>query len=198
MDGAVHSAIAVTTLVSVARTTWVLIGFLRTLARPRSSIDIRWDWGLAVAAPEVILPAIAAVWLYLGGGAEPPYSCLRALLAFLGTGLAALGVGITIWSWVSLPSIGTGHYLLEEQPLITHGAYGLVRHPIYTAAFLIWFGLAAAYSSATVFLLTVVYVIPAYVVNIKAEERMLLARYGEQYRAYQRRVGAFFPRARRA
>jgi len=197
MERAVYAAIVVTTLVSVARTTWVLLGFVRTLSRPRTSVDITWDWGIVLVAPEVILPAVAALWLYLGGGAEPPYPPLRAVAAFLGTGLALSGVGITIWSWVSLPSVGTAHYLLEDQPLITDGAYGLVRHPIYTGAFLIWFGLAAAYASTIVFLLTVAYVIPSYVFNIKTEERMMLSRYGAEYQVYQRRVGAFLPRIRR-
>jgi protein-S-isoprenylcysteine O-methyltransferase Ste14 len=194
MERAVYVAIVVTTFVSVARTTWVLLGFVRTLTRPRNSVDLTWDWGIVLVAPEVILPALAALWLYLQGGAEPPYPPLRAVSAFLGTGLALTGVGLTIWSWVSLPSVGTGHYLLEDQPLVTHGAYGVVRHPIYTGAFLIWFGLAAAYASASVFLLTLAYVIPSYVFNIGTEERMMLSRYGEEYRVYQRRVGAFLPR----
>ena len=194
MESAVYTAIVLTTLVSVSRTIWVVLGFVRTLARPRNSVNVTWDWGIALVAPEVILPAVAAVWLYLGGGAEPPYPPLRVLSGLLGASLALIGVGITIWSWVSLPSVGTGHYLLEDQALVTHGAYGLVRHPIYTGAFLIWFGLAAAYASASVLLLTVAYVIPSYMLNIKAEERMMLARYSEEYRAYQRRVGAFLPR----
>jgi protein-S-isoprenylcysteine O-methyltransferase Ste14 len=195
VEPAVYTAIVVATLVSVARTTWVVLGFVRTLARPSSSVDITWDWGIALVAPEVILPAAAAVWLYVGGGAEPPYPPPRELSVLLGAGLALSGLGLTIWSWVSLPSVSTGHYLLEDQPLVTHGAYGFVRHPIYSGAFLIWFGLAAAYASLSVFILTVAYVIPSYVFNIRNEERMMLARYGEEYQAYQRRVGAFLPRA---
>jgi protein-S-isoprenylcysteine O-methyltransferase Ste14 len=92
--------------------------------------------------------------------------------------------------------VGTGHYLLEGQPLITSGAYGLVRHPIYTGAFLIWFGLAAAYTSGAVLVLTLIYVIPAYLVNIRGEERMMASRYGDEYQEYKRRVGAFMPRLR--
>ena len=107
------------------------------------------------------------------------------------------GLALTIWSWLSLPSVGTGHYLLEGQSLITSGAYGAVRHPIYTGAFLIWFGLAAAYTSGVVLLLTVLYVIPAYVLNIKGEEQMMLSHYGDEYREYRRRIGAFIPRIRR-
>ncbi|TMB37482.1 MAG: isoprenylcysteine carboxylmethyltransferase family protein [Deltaproteobacteria bacterium] len=197
MERAVYAAIMMVTAVSIARTAWVVLGFLRTLARPRASVDIKWDWPLFLVAPEVVLPAIAALLLLYNDGAAPPYSFTRVLCSLLGAGLAMGGLALTIWSWLSLPSVGTGHYLLEGQSLITSGAYGAVRHPIYTGAFLIWFGLAAAYTSGVVLLLTVLYVIPAYVLNIKGEEQMMLSHYGDEYREYRRRIGAFIPRIRR-
>src|SRR5207253_7638172 len=160
MERTVYAAIVIATAVSVARTAWVAFGFLRTLARPSASVDIKWDWALFLVAPEVVLPAIAALWLFYNNGANPPYAFVRMLCALVGAGLALGGLALTIWSWLSLPSVGTGHYLLEGQPLVTNGAYGIVRHPIYAGAFLIWFGLAAAYMSAAVLLLTVLYVIP--------------------------------------
>jgi len=197
MERAVYAAIMMVTAVSIARTAWVVLGFLRTLARPRASVDIKWDWPLFLVAPEVVLPAIAALLLLYNDGAAPPYSFTRVLCSLLGAGLAMGGLALTIWSWLSLPSVGTGHYLLEGQSLITSGAYGAVRHPIYTGAFLIWFGLAAAYTSGVVLLLTVLYVIPAYGLNIKGEEQMMLSHYGDEYREYRRRIGAFIPRIRR-
>jgi protein-S-isoprenylcysteine O-methyltransferase Ste14 len=198
MERTVYAAIMIATAVSEARTGWVVLGFLRTLARPRSSTDIKWDWALFLVAPEVVLPAIAALWLFYSDGADPPYSIVRVLCALLGAGLALGGLALTVWSWLSLPSVGTGHYLLEGQSLVTKGAYGFVRNPIYTGAFLIWFGLAATYTSEAVLLLTVLYVIPAYVLNVRGEEQMMLSRYGDEYREYRRRVGAFLPRVGRA
>ena len=49
-------------------------------------------------------------------------------------------------------------------------------------------------TSGLVLLLVLLYVIPAYVVNIRSEERMLSSHYGEAYLDYQHRVSAFFPR----
>jgi len=142
----------------------------------------------------VVLPAIAALWLFYSHGANPPYSSARMVCALLGAALALGGLALTIWSWFSLPSVGTGHYLLEGQPLVTKRAYGVVRNPIYTGAFLIWFGLAAAYTSGSILLLTLLYVIPAYVLSVRGEEQMMLSRYGDEYSEYRRRVGAFVPR----
>lgn len=197
MEHTIHAAILVATAVSLARTAWVLVGLLRTLARPRASVDVTWDWAVLLVAPEVLLPAVAAIWLFHGDGTHPPYSATRSIGALLGAGLALGGLALTMWSWISLPSVGSGHYLLAGQALVTHGAYAVVRHPIYAGAFLIWFGLAAAYASAAVLGLTALYVVPAYVLNVRSEEQMMLSRYGPEYRAYQRLVGTFVPRVAR-
>ena len=194
VEPTLYAAIVIATGVSIARTAWVVLAYLRTLSRPTGSVDIKWDWAVFLMAPEVVLPAIAALWLFFNDGATPPYSSARSFCALLGAILALGGLALTFWSWRSLPSVGAGHYLLEGQSLITSGAYGLVRNPIYTGAFLIWFGLAAAYASGVVLLLTVLYVIPAYALYVRGEEQMMLSRYGDGYREYQRRVGGFIPR----
>ena len=197
MEHTVSAAILIATAVSVARTAWVVVGFLRTLARPSASVDIKWDWAVFLVAPEVVLQAVVALWLFHGNGMDPPYSSARTIGALLGAGLAVGGLALTIWSCVSLPSVGTGHYLLEGQALVTKGAYAVVRNPIYAGAFLIWFGLAAAYTSAAILGLTVLYVIPAYVLYVRGEERMMLSRYGREYLEYRQRVGAFVPHIER-
>jgi len=161
MEPTVYAGIVVATVTSIARTGWVLLGFLRTLTRPRDSVDINWDWAFFFVAPEAVLPAIVALWLFFNEGVAAPYPVARVFGSFLGASLALCGLGLTIWSRLSLRSVGTGHYLLEGQSLVTSGAYGLARHPIYAGAFLIWFGLAAAYTSGFVLLLTLLYVIPA-------------------------------------
>lgn len=196
MDRVVYASIINASCISVARTAWVTLGFLRTLLRPRTSVEIEWDWALFLVAPEAPLLAIAAVWLFFFDGAAPPYSETRLLVGPAGGVLALSGLGLTVWSWISLPSVGTGHYLLEGQRLVTSGAYGVVRHPIYTGAFLIWLGLASAYTSPAVFTATFLYVIPAYLLYIRGEERMMLSHYGDDYREYQRRVGALIPHVR--
>src|SRR5436309_537034 len=101
MERAVYAAIMMVTAVSIARTAWVVLGFLRTLARPRASVDIKWDWPLFLVAPEVVLPAIAALLLLYNDGAAPPYSFTRVLCSLLGAGLAMGGLALTIWSWLS-------------------------------------------------------------------------------------------------
>jgi protein-S-isoprenylcysteine O-methyltransferase Ste14 len=87
-----------------------------------------------------------------------------------------------------------GHYVLSDQPISEQGAYGVVRHPLYLAAFLIWLGLALAYASLVTFLVLLLYVVPVYALYMREEERMLTEHYGDAYRDYTRRVGALLPR----
>jgi protein-S-isoprenylcysteine O-methyltransferase Ste14 len=100
------------------------------------------------------------------------------------------------WAFLSLPSVGTGHYVLKDQPIVDRGAYGWVRHPFYLAAFAIWFALGLAYMTPLPMVILAVYVIPIYLLYIRGEERLMIERYGDAYREYQSRVGGLFPRRR--
>ena len=72
------------------------------------------------------------------------------------------------------------------------GVYGWVRHPMLSAGLLF---LLTSGPSLNNIVYTVMYT--AYMlIGGYYEERRLLRIFGEDYRAYQRRVGAFFPRVR--
>jgi len=86
--------------------------------------------------------------------------------------------------------------VLADHRLVTRGAYGFVRHPVYLAAFLIWLALAVGFLSLTAFLVTVLYVIPIYLLYMRSEEAMMLECFGERYGSYRRRVPMLLPRVR--
>ncbi|MFQ6054007.1 MAG: methyltransferase family protein, partial [Candidatus Bathyarchaeia archaeon] len=71
--------------------------------------------------------------------------------------------------------------------LITHGPYARVRHPFYSAFLFLAVGLAVL---IPVFETVMLAVLSAAVIFIyvEREEAALLARYGEAYREYMRRV----------
>jgi protein-S-isoprenylcysteine O-methyltransferase Ste14 len=130
---------------------------------------------------------------------EPPAAVLPALrvATAVAAGILAVGgVALTLWAGLSLPSVGSGHYVLEGQLIVDRGAYGLLRHPLYLAAFMIWLGLAAAYRSLAALVVLALYVVPIYLLYIREEERLMIERYGDTYRAYQRRVGGLVPHRR--
>jgi protein-S-isoprenylcysteine O-methyltransferase Ste14 len=81
----------------------------------------------------------------------------------------------------------------KEHALVTSGPYRWVRHPFYDSAALLV--LASALIAANWFVLltgAIAFVLLA--VRTGIEERNLLARFGENYRAYRDATGRFLPR----
>lgn len=77
--------------------------------------------------------------------------------------------------------------------LITCGAYGIVRHPLYTAGIILLFTrMDVNQLDLTAALLVSVYL----VIGAFIEEKRLLSVFGEEYREYRQRVPMFIPRFR--
>jgi len=121
----------------------------------------------------------------------------RFALATQVVGFLIFYAGATLLNWAIIVA---GKYLRPstagvygEHKLIQTGPLGIVRHPYYVSYVLILVGLSLA-------LLTWWPLVPALCVVIgiyptaKAEEEMLIERFGEEYIEYQRKVGMFFPR----
>jgi protein-S-isoprenylcysteine O-methyltransferase Ste14 len=121
---------------------------------------------------------------------------LDAAAAAAGAALVLYAWNLTAWSFLSWRSIFFGHGVQEGQELVTGGAYGLVRHPVYLGVILIWFGLSAAFLSPIILAATVVYVVPVYLLYMTAEEKMMREEFGETYASYCRRVPMLVPYAR--
>ena len=60
-----------------------------------------------------------------------------------------------------------------------------MRHPVYLGALLIWSGLSLCFLSYVAAAITALYVIPAYVLYIRSEERMMLDTFGDQHAHYR-------------
>jgi len=176
----------------------VMLAFLRTLLNRRQFVRFRMGWVEAVCTLEP--PVLVAVTYIVQAGAVPPAGAGfgRLVAAVLGAVLALAGWGLLTWSFLSWRSLFAGHGVLADHRLVTRGAYGFVRHPVYLAAFLIWLALAVGFLSLTAFLITVLYVIPIYLLYMRSEEEMMLESFGDEYREYQRRVPMLIPRLRPA
>jgi protein-S-isoprenylcysteine O-methyltransferase Ste14 len=114
---------------------------------------------------------------------------------WLGVGTAAAGFALLQRSqqtlarnWSDTPRI------MADQKLVTEGPYRHVRHPIY-AAFLLILGSPLLLSAnwfvgGTWLAMTALDV----ALRMRDEEAMMLARFGEPYRAYMERTGRLLPR----
>lgn len=183
------------------RSAWLLIGLVRVIpvhvrARTRT-------WGLAEVLAFVELPVFLVLTglLVRGPLPVPPRGGASMLAAALGAILALGGLAVSIWAILTTLRrrviLDAGHFVKEQHPLVTTGAYGFVRNPMYLGIILIWLGIAVALRSALLLLLAVAYVAPVYWFYIRAEERMMSREFGAQFEAYKGRVGRLLPRARR-
>jgi protein-S-isoprenylcysteine O-methyltransferase Ste14 len=111
-----------------------------------------------------------------------------------------LGVGL---GFLSIPFLLWVHYVLDREwsvtlklqvdhQLITSGPYRRIRHPMYTV--LLVYMLSWVLVSASLLFL-VYYAVSGFliVVRIPREERMMLEKFGEEYRVYMRRTGRLLP-----
>jgi protein-S-isoprenylcysteine O-methyltransferase Ste14 len=91
-------------------------------------------------------------------------------------------------NWSATLQIKSGH------SLVTHGVYRRIRHPMY-AAHALWAVaqglLLENWLAGWAFVVTFV---PLYLLRVPREERMMLERFGQEYRTYIARTGRMIPR----
>ena len=104
-----------------------------------------------------------------------------------------------LFVFVGLSLIFRGWYLIHgahrEDALVTDGIYQYMRHPQYTGIFLALFGQLIHWPTVLTLLFFPVVVL-AYYRLARKEEKLMLARFGKEYRIYMQRVPMFLPRVR--
>jgi protein-S-isoprenylcysteine O-methyltransferase Ste14 len=84
----------------------------------------------------------------------------------------------------------------EKPSVIRKGVFNVVRHPIYLSEILLYLGfLMLSISLAALFVLVIAILFLHYI--SRCEERLLLARFGEEYRKYMQEVPMWIPRLRK-
>ena len=81
--------------------------------------------------------------------------------------------------------------------VIRKGVFGVVRHPIYLSELLLYLGLLMLSISLAAAVVWVIAIVFLYYIS-RYEERLLLARFGEEYAQYMRDVPMWIPRLRRS
>jgi protein-S-isoprenylcysteine O-methyltransferase Ste14 len=147
----------------------------------------------------VLAWALVAAYLISPESVSRTSLALPAWLRWAGAPLGLLAVPILLfWTFQSLGKNLTDTVVTRrEHTLVIHGPYRWVRHPFYLVVFL-W-GLSMSLLTANwllaFLLLTVLTMLAA---RTRVEEAKLVERFGDEYLAYARRTGKFFPmRARK-
>lgn len=152
----------------------------------------------------VLLPGVAAVVvpsliLVLGQGASMGWGLdgpRAALPVLLGLGLIAGGLALWVWTVRLLDRIGKGT-LAPWDPtrrLVVEGPYAHVRNPMITAVLAVLLGEAALVGSPELLVWAAIFFALNRVYFVLSEEPGLERRFGDEYRAYRRRVRRWIPR----
>lgn len=119
------------------------------------------------------------------------------VVRWFGAGLIFVGDSLFIWShktlgrnWSPFLEIRKGHIL------VTDGPYRFIRHPMYAAIFLIGIGVLFLSANWTVALSYLLPTSSLYLIRVSDEEKMMIEKFGAEYREYMRRTGRLIPKLR--
>lgn len=82
----------------------------------------------------------------------------------------------------------------ERHELVTHGIYGLIRHPMYASQWLWVIAQPLLLQNWIAGWLNLLVFIFFYFLRVRAEEQLMIEQFGDQYRAYMQRVGGVIPK----
>ena len=162
------------------------------------------SWSAAKKNPVdgVVLAVCQSIWT----AALVVYVCYPQWISFaqldmslwLRWGGSAVGIaGILVVAWADhhLGSNLSGIVQIkDEQTLITAGPYRWVRHPIYTGGLLYCCGHFLTSANWCVGACCVGGAALLYATRIAREEKMMLGKFGDDYRHYSRHTGRLLPR----
>ena len=142
------------------------------------------------------LAAILGLFVYLLRPEWMAWSSvvLPVWLRWTGVGIAALGGALLVWTLRTLGMNLTDTVVTRRaHTLVTRGPYRWIRHPFYLAALLVTVGNSLAAANWFLFAAgCVAFILMAG--RSRIEERKLLERFGDSYRAYRERTGRFLPK----
>jgi protein-S-isoprenylcysteine O-methyltransferase Ste14 len=152
-------------------------------SEPRE-LDRRARWGILLVAIAYSILGQNKFWERSVPGWRIALSIIFFLFACLlsWTGVRALGR-----QW----RIDAG--LSSDHELVMSGPYRLVRHPIYTSMLCILWGTGFLITPLPFLLLSALVFAIGTEIRVRVEDRLLVSRFGDRFRDYQRSVPAYIP-----
>ena len=143
----------------------------------------------------ILIPTL--MWLASGMPNLLDVPIARMVIAIL---LAVLGLSLSVWSNVYMRHKGDGNPMdafgHEVAPrtkhLMTEGPYRLSRNPMLTGSFVYFAGVCVWLWTWQALLVYVAFIV-IMLLQVRSEEKRLRRDFGEEYEAYCRRTGRFWP-----
>lgn len=112
------------------------------------------------------------------------------------SGDLASAAGLLLMAGAALGRVWTSIFIAgrKDEALVTGGPYSLCRHPLYALSLLGGFGVGLAARSVVILSVTLALLALLYWHAIRLEERLLQARWGDEFRRYCDAVPLLIPR----
>ncbi len=135
-----------------------------------------------------MLPSlIAAIWVHVN---LPQIAALPASISFIQPlGYVVLALGIILWG-TAIIQLLTG---FPKGKLVTTGAYGVVRNPIYSSATFFLLPAVALLTLTWVYFVPAIFLYVGVMIFIGVEEKQLTQVFGQEYEEYLARVDRLIP-----
>ena len=135
-----------------------------------------------------VLPSLmAAIWVHMY---LPQIAAMPERISFISpVGYLLLVPGLILWGTAVLQLI-TG---FSKGELVTTGAYGVVRNPIYSSVIFFILPAVALMTLTWVYLVVSVFLYVGVLLFIGTEEKQLTKAFGTEYEAYVTRVDWLIP-----
>ena len=122
---------------------------------------------------------------------------LALILAYTGAAIVMIGSVVNLGGrWRLGQNWANQVTIYREQTLVTGGAFGYVRHPLYASLIWMFYGASLSYCNWAAALATSLIFVPMMHYRAQQEESLLERRFAG-YARYRSRVGRFFPRSLR-
>lgn len=153
--------------------------------------------GYALGGTMFVLLIPTLMWWASGMPEFRTIPVLRKVVAIM---FALLGLSLSVWSIVYMRRKGDGNPMdafgHEVAPrtkhLMTEGPYHLSRNPMLTGSFVYYAGVCLCLWTWQALLVFGVF-IAIMLLQVRSEEKRLRRDFGEEYEAYCRRTGRFWP-----
>ncbi|MBP1705124.1 MAG: isoprenylcysteine carboxylmethyltransferase family protein [Chloroflexi bacterium] len=173
------------------------LGVLAWEAKRSAGTPVRRDSGPLALVNFVGILGFVAVGLVsavtLLGVLDPLPEPLDAIARLVGIAAVMAAGLLALWGLRSIGgAMSSQAEIRTDTRLVTTGAFGLVRHPLYLSIILIWAGASVALLSWFMAACTIV-LVPLFVARSRLEERLLVDHFGDEYRRYAERVPMLVP-----
>ena len=120
-------------------------------------------------------------------------SFLFSVQGIIGGALFFIGLIIMIVSQATLwRNYSSTLVIREDHQLITHGIYRFTRNPIYLGVIIVAAGIPVFAASLYGFL-SMLFLIPVFLIRIRLEERLLTEEFEDTYRTYKKNTRKLIP-----